>query len=453
MKNILIVDDNKINLTAAKNALNDVYKVTAVISGEQALRFLSSNTPDLILLDINMPEMDGYEVLEKIRQIDRLMYIPVVFLTADNDAQTESKCLEAGAVDFIAKPFVPIVMRSRISRVIELEELRKSLAVKLDEKIREVSDMKSRTSKDTLTGLWNRTYTEETVNFLLSEGIKGALFMIDMDNFKLINDKYGHIAGDNTLKMFADTMRNHSSEQDILCRIGGDEFIMFIRDVNEKKKLGDMAAGIINELTEKIKDTGYDTNTSVSIGISLSPVDGTEFSQLYNSADKSLYFVKQNGKGSFHFFSDQHLQEKERSENIVDIKFIRDLMTRSDANNGSYMLNFESFNNVYNFIRRFVERTNRMVQTILFTVNDENNDFSEIEAALESLEYAVFSSLRRVDVSTRYSSKQLIVILIDSDKEGCVSVAQRIISCFEGMCNKPNIHITYDIARMEGLSN
>ncbi|MDD6826272.1 MAG: diguanylate cyclase [Oscillospiraceae bacterium] len=453
MKNILIVDDNKINLTAAKNALNDVYKVTAVISGEQALRFLSSNTPDLILLDINMPEMDGYEVLEKIRQIDRLMYIPVVFLTADNDAQTESKCLEAGAVDFIAKPFVPIVMRSRISRVIELEELRKSLAVKLDEKIREVSDMKSRTSKDTLTGLWNRTYTEETVNFLLSEGIKGALFMIDMDNFKLINDKYGHIAGDNTLKMFADTMRNHSSEQDILCRIGGDEFIMFIRDVNEKKKLGDMAAGIINELTEKIKDTGYDTNTSVSIGISLSPVDGTEFSQLYNSADKSLYFVKQNGKGSFHFFSDQHLQEKERSENIVDIKFIRDLMTRSDANNGSYMLNFESFNNVYNFIRRFVERTNRMVQTILFTVNDENNDFSEIEAALESLEYAVFSSLRRVDVSTRYSSKQLIVILIDSDKEGGVSVAQRIISCFEGMCNKPNIHITYDIARMEGLSN
>lgn len=450
MKHLLIVDDNKTNLTAAKAALNDAYKVTAVTSGEQALRFLSSNEPDLILLDINMPDMDGYEVLDNIRRIEKLAHTPVVFLTADSDAQTESRCLEAGAVDFIAKPFVPIVMRSRISRVIELEELRKNLEVELDEKIREVSDMKSRTSRDTLTGLWNRAYTEETVNTLLGEGVNGAVFMIDMDNFKQINDRYGHIAGDNTLKMFAETMRSHSDEQDILCRIGGDEFIMFLREKTGKNELGTLAAGIISELTDKITEAGYETNTSVSIGIALSPVDGTEFSQLYNAADKALYFVKQNGKGAYHFFSDQHKNEKERSENLVDIKYIRDFMTRSDANNGSYILNFESFNNVYNFIRRFVERTKSMVQTLLFTISSESDDYAETEDALETLEFAVFSSLRRVDVSTRYSSRQLIVILMEADEAGCERVAQRIISCFSGICKNPSIHVKYDIARMEG---
>ena len=136
MKHILIVDDNKTNLVAAKNALTEDYKVTAVTSGEQALKFLDKNIPDLILLDINMPEMDGFEVLERIKNIPECNHLPVIFLTADTDSVTESKCLECGAQDFIAKPFVPTVMRSRIGRILELEELRKGLVNRLDEKIK-----------------------------------------------------------------------------------------------------------------------------------------------------------------------------------------------------------------------------------------------------------------------------------------------------------------------------
>ncbi|MBQ7834624.1 MAG: response regulator, partial [Ruminiclostridium sp.] len=184
MKHILIVDDNKANLTVAKTALSDIYKTTAVISGAQALKFLEKNIPDVILLDINMPEMDGFEVMEKIRENPECVNIPVVFLTADNDPETEQKCFDAGALDFIAKPFVTAVMRSRIGRILELEELRKSLANRLDEKIREVSDIKSKSNKDALTGLWNRAYTEEKVGEMLSKGVRGALFMMDMDNFK-----------------------------------------------------------------------------------------------------------------------------------------------------------------------------------------------------------------------------------------------------------------------------
>ncbi|MBQ9688385.1 response regulator, partial [bacterium] len=193
MKHILIVDDNKFNLLAAKTTLEDIYMISEVRSGTEALQFLKSNKPDLILLDIIMPDMDGFEVMEIIKNTPEISSIPIVFLTADTEADTESKCLSAGAMDFIVKPFVPAVMRSRIARILELEDFRMGLANRLDEKIQEVSQIKSKSLQDALTGLWNRTYTEDKVNEMLKKGTGGALFMIDMDNFKLINDRYGHI--------------------------------------------------------------------------------------------------------------------------------------------------------------------------------------------------------------------------------------------------------------------
>lgn len=132
MYHLLIVDDDKINLSAAKNALSGSYKITAVTSGGQALNFLQNNTCDLILLDINMPEMDGFEVMAKIRENPRLADIPIIFLTADNDPEIESRCLKEGAMDFITKPFVLNVMLSRIGRVLELESLRQDLEGQLE---------------------------------------------------------------------------------------------------------------------------------------------------------------------------------------------------------------------------------------------------------------------------------------------------------------------------------
>lgn len=299
MKNILIIDDDKLNLAMARKVLSDEYKVIPAIKGTQALTYLKSGDCDMILLDINMPEMDGFEVLKRIRKTEHCKDIPVIFLTADNDSETETRCFKEGAIDYITKPFVPEVMRSRVGRALELEELRCSLARRLEQKTREVSDMKNKSCQDALTGLWNRAYTEETVNAMISQGTTGALMMIDLDNFKAINDNYGHIAGDRTLKMFADTLRDLAGEHDVLCRIGGDEFVVFI------------------------------------------------------------------------------------------------------------------------------------------------------ELALETLEKAICMSLRRSDVSTRYSSKQLIVILMDANEENGDMVAGRILKCFRELYTGGNIQIDYDIARME----
>ncbi len=433
MKTVLAVDDDNVNLATTREVLSGTYKVILVKKGQQALSYLENGECDVILLDINMPEMDGFEVMRRIRQMDKCKDIPVIFLTGDTDSETEARCFKEGAIDFIAKPFVPAVMLHRIGRILELDELRRGLANRLEQKIREVSDIKSRTGRDALTGLWNREYTEDAVNSMLQSGTGGAVMMIDMDNFKLINDNYGHIAGDKTLKMFADTLREYSVEGDVLCRIGGDEFVVFVKGTPSNSELSRRAADIISDICRKIGECGFETDTSVSIGIAKTPDDGTDFASLYNSADKALYYVKQNGKNSYHFFSDRLAAESDRSGHIIDIKYLREIMNREDGGNGSYQLEFDSFHHVYNFIRRFVERGHKDVQILLFTINGENGgepEEEELEQAVGLLEQAIFTCLRRSDISTRYSGRQVVVILMDVTTENCDMVRERITENF-----------------------
>lgn len=128
MKNIiLVVDDDKTNLTLAHKILLPHYRIAATNSGMGALKYLESNHPDLILLDINMPEMDGFEVMEKLRNNPETQSIPVIFLTADNLAETEIKCFQMGAMDFVVKPFVPDILLSRVDKTIELDQYRHNL--------------------------------------------------------------------------------------------------------------------------------------------------------------------------------------------------------------------------------------------------------------------------------------------------------------------------------------
>ncbi len=448
MKTILVVDDDKLNLSAARKVLSGEYKVIPVVRGTQVLSYLENEECDMILLDISMPEMDGFELLRKIRTMENGKDIPVIFLTADNDTETETRCFKEGAIDFIVKPFVPTVMQSRIGRALELEELRRGLADKLEKKTREVSDIKSKSYQDVLTGLWNRAYTENAVNEMISQEKKGALFMLDMDNFKAVNDNYGHIAGDETLKVFAGTLKKFAGEGDILCRIGGDEFMIFVKGVTEKSELSSRAADIISDFQKKFAALSFEIECSVSIGIAQTPEDGLEFNKLYNSADKALYYVKQNGKNAYHFFSDKLQKEKSRAGKIVDLKYINSLMSRADDGQGAYFLDIGSFHHVYNFICRFVKRNEKDVQTVLFTVNEENQeiDVTEMELILETLEKAIYTSLRRSDVSTRYSSKQIVVILMDTDEVNGSMVADRILDCFYKMYSHQEVQIDYDIA-------
>ncbi len=143
MKKILVIDDNKATLAMAKQVLSDEYSVIAVISGFQALKYLEKETPDLILLDLNMPDMDGKQTMTKIQSDDKWRDIPIIILTVDNNPQNEVDCLEMGAADFIAKPFVPKVMKSRIARTLELASYRRMLQIDNEKKKMQLETMKS----------------------------------------------------------------------------------------------------------------------------------------------------------------------------------------------------------------------------------------------------------------------------------------------------------------------
>ena len=254
--------------------------------------------------------------------------------------------------------------------------------------------------------------------------------------------------------MFADTMRKFSKEGDVLCRIGGDEFVMFVKGAASKAEIGNLAGDVISDLCYKIEEKKYETNSSVSIGIAQVPDDGSDFTTIYNAADKALYYVKQNGKNSYHFFSEQRENEQNRAGNLVDLKYLREVMSRADSGKGAYQLELDSFHHVYNFIRRFVERSGRDVQTLLFTLNTDGKSVveqEETDIALEMMELAIYKSLRRVDVSTRYSSKQIIVILMDANEDNGKLVANRIIDCFNKLYTNKKISFEYGIAQMDKL--
>ncbi len=274
MKHILIVDDNKTSLSTAKAALNDLYKITAITSGAQALKFLEKSRCDIILLDINMPEMDGFEVMKKIRENREWADIPIIFLTADSDAETESRCLEEGAADYIAKPFVLNVMRSRISRVLELDDLRKNLAEKLEERTQHISHIQQMMvlglatmveSRDNSTGghikrtsMVVEAFSEKLYesNYGLSksflEKVIRAAPMHDLGKIA-VEDKILRKQGKFTEEEYAE-MKKHSQE--------GAKIVKQILDGVEEEQFVEIAVNIAHYHHEKWNGTGYPTGIS-----------------------------------------------------------------------------------------------------------------------------------------------------------------------------------------------
>lgn len=421
MKHILIIDDDKINLDCARMSLSRQYKITGTISGRQALQYLAGNIPDLILLDLNMPFMDGYEVMKRIKADPRIADIPVVFLSAEKDAVTEGRCLEQGAVDFIPKPFVPSVLLSRLEKIFRGLDQRQELKNELDQ-------IKDKSQRDTLTGLWNRAYVAKNVEQRIANGGSGALFMLDMDNFKAINDNYGHDAGDNTLKMFADTLRTYSKEGDIPARVGGDEFVAWIDGYVDKETLSRRAGAIIQDLCKKLEDCRFETNSSVSLGIAIMPADGDNFTDLYNAADKALYYVKQNGKNSYHFYSDEIIQDNNAGA-AASIEYIHEAMRRADGKKGAYMLDYHGFTYIYNFLCRLSARNEFVSRMLLITLIPEEGyvlEDAEMNRVADVLDQALISSLRRGDVAANYTSRQVLVLLPGTGEAETLMIAERI---------------------------
>jgi diguanylate cyclase (GGDEF)-like protein len=309
-------------------------------------------------------------------------------------------------------------------------------------------EIKIESQKDSLTGLWDRKYTESAINeYIERDGGSGVLYMIDMDNFKQINDRFGHIKGDEVLVKFADAIRKNSREDDILCRIGGDEFIVFCKGQPGKLNPKQKAEAIIQTLKDEIVLDDFEF--SASIGAALAPADGTNFAELYSNSDKALYYVKQNGKGGSHFYSDIDKtlpQENNSCETNADLNFIKNINESNLGNdNGTEP---ESFKNIYSFVEKYISRTQQDVELVLLTITDQKGEVPDVlslKQSSEILNKALCENVRRGDIFTGFSSSQYVVILMNVTPGFGEVVAERIKSKFNAIKGELNTELHYNV--------
>ena len=660
-KIILIVDDDRLTLSTAQKLLGSEYKVVAVNSGKQAFKYLERHMPDLILLDINMPEIDGFEVMAKLQKDARWSKIPVIFLTADRSAETEIKCFGVGACDYIAKPFEPNIMLSRIRSTIELDGYRKDLQRRLDEKTKEMeritiqaimtvantvdakddytkghsmrvaaysellaqrlgwseeeiqniyyvamlhdvgkigvpdavlnkpfklTDVEFRLIKghtlvgaeilndfkmfpnvnvgakyhherydgrgypeglkgesiplvarviglvdsydamtsnrvyrrrlnddvvmkelekgkgsqwdpelvdifvdlikegalekmwmpeedlatpifdsgkimgitmgnenilespvDYLTGLLSGQKGEEDISLSLrAEG--GALMLIDLDHFRQINDTHGHLMGDYALKTVADVLRE-VCENEIVCRTGGDEFLYYLPGVTDEEIVTRKVEALLEAFRKKQEETEVLKDAELSVGISISGMDGREFEELYRRADKALYLVKQSRGEHYGFFQRSGiLRTPEQSQN--DLDKIMDAIKNQETYQGAFQVDYDEFNHVYDFVKHMSARSKKETQLLLFTLFSSTGSevkLERMETAMQCMEQAICKSLRGVDVGARYSSSQFLVILLGTGRENVRVVTDRIVQNYFKLYGEKDITLTYDLAK------
>lgn len=311
-------------------------------------------------------------------------------------------------------------------------------------------------AKDTLTGLWNRSYLEEEINKFANGdpdcSQTAFLMMLDLDNFKAINDLYGHLAGDAALKSFGNVISRQIGENDIAARVGGDEFMLFLRGIDEDTCKA-MASKILSDVDITLSGIFENNNLrGVSIGIARYPENGLDYTELYRNADRALYFVKQNGRNGYHVYNDgENVLEKPGcvKSTRADLEDIRNMVGEGNAAGGAILVDYDGFRDIYKFISRELLRTGQKVQLLLLTMEgggeDAFVDAEELQNSMDRLENAIRISLRRGDVSNRFSYTQFIVILPDADETNGRMVAERIIKYFDRTNVTKRIRVIFDI--------
>jgi len=345
---ILIIDDVIDNLHLLSNMLREEgYKVRCANSGILALQAVVVNIPDLILLDIQMPEMDGFEVCHKLKQDSKTKDIPVIFLSASDNVDSKVKGFEVGGGDYVTKPFqmkeVLVRVKNQLliqsanrkiqqlnqilqeqfsreqARTEELEKITNQLQEEIFRRQEAEKQLLFDAAHDNLTGLPNRKLlmqrVDRSINLIQqNESYKFALLFLDLNNFKNVNDTLGHAIGDKLLIAFGNLLFINTQEADTVARLGGDEFVILLDEIDSRQDV----IGLVDCLIEELKTPIYlDKNyfsVSTSIGIAFSSREYSTSSQILRDADIAMYHAKKQGKNHYVIFDHcMNLKEKENS--------------------------------------------------------------------------------------------------------------------------------------------
>ncbi len=279
---VLIVDDAPANIQLLAGLLKDSYQIKVATGGLRCIELaIAEPQPDLILLDIQMPDMDGYEVCERLKISDATKHIPVIFVTGKDQVEEEELGLSMGAVDYITKPYSPAIVEARIATHITLKQQSDAL--------------RNLAMRDQLTGLYNRHFLIDVAAKRISQSHRHhqplCLLMIDIDHFKLVNDEHGHSAGDAVLRDVASIFLQQSRNEDVVARFGGEEFV-FLLDACDREAGANKA--------DSVRKTLQDSNVqglSITASFGLAQLaSGEEFIGLFNRADEAVYEAKEKGR-------------------------------------------------------------------------------------------------------------------------------------------------------------
>ena len=402
MRKILVVDDEEMMLMLARRILSSKYEILTATTGAEAIELFESENPDLVLSDLLMPEMDGYELQRTLQEI-RSEAVPIIFMTADESDESESKGFELGAADYIRKPLKPDVLLRRVGNIID----------NLDK----IHGLETAASTDLLTGLLNKTASQKEIGKRVKNS-DGALLIIDLDSFKLVNDIYGHGMGDKILIRFGDLLRKIIREHDLAGRIGGDEFTAFLQGVDNEKILQTKTTYLNEQLilsAKALMGSDMQIPLGVSVGAVFVPDEGTDYPTLCEKADGALYNVKQNGKHGLAIFG-EHAQAK-NSAAVEGISQMRMILSERNVEPGAYFVEFETFKKIYQLLVRMADNYKKGLTLMQFTVNDLADDFKPV----------LLQSLRRSDCVSCNGNKFFVLLMEATTLESDI-VKDRIFS-------------------------
>jgi len=300
---ILVVDDIPLNVELQKTYLKaSGYDVVEAMDGEEAIKKVEEEKPDLILLDVMMPKMNGFEVCQLLKNNPETQFIPIIMVTALRDVEDRVRGIEAGADDFISKPFNKMELMARVKSLLRI----KFLHDELQEKIRLLDEAKAKMEQlavtDGLTGLYNYRHFQEQLAHEFDRAKRHqldlSLLMMDIDYFKIYNDCHGHPAGDQVLRTIGKIIKENLRKIDIAARYGGEEFAVILPETNHKSAI--VVAEKIRKLIEQTpidhEDQQPNGKLTISIGVASYPRDAEDPRSLVDVADRRLYRAKQKGR-------------------------------------------------------------------------------------------------------------------------------------------------------------
>lgn len=311
MSSILVVDDEPDNFDVIETLLSaQDYQLHYAASGASAIASLDTFEPDLILLDVMMPGMDGIEVCQRIKAMPQWESVPIIVVTALTTKKDLAQCLTAGADDFISKPVNSLELTARVRSMLRIRQQYQQLATfnaRLEATVQQrTAELQAMIFEDGLTALPSRTFLLQKLAELLQSGESSfAVVCLDCDQFKLVNGSFGHVIGDQLLIAIAERLRQHLRPGDVLARMGEDEFCFLLHQIEDAVALEPFIQTILRSFNAPFSLVNCEIFMTACIGISLSNDAAGQSEELLQDADTAMYQAKLRGKGSYQIFDRQ----------------------------------------------------------------------------------------------------------------------------------------------------